>query len=89
MCFSLFAFINHPSICLFIILNFLFPQVSAVDKDEGKNRKLRYRITSGNREGLFSIEPQTGRILVKKDLTDFENKDFQLTVEARDDGNFF
>lgn len=61
-------------------------RVSAVDKDEGKNRKLRYRITSGNKEGLFSIEPQTGRILVKKDLTDFENKDFQLTVEARDDG---
>lgn len=64
----------------------LVKKVSAVDKDEGKNRKLRYRITSGNREGLFSIEPASGRILVKKELTDFENKDFQLTVEARDDG---
>lgn len=38
-------------------------QIEALDPDTGgKDGKLAYRITSGNPQGFFSIDPKTGRV---------------------------
>lgn len=38
-------------------------QVEAVDPDSGNSDQFYYKITSGNPQGFFSIDHQTGAIL--------------------------
>ncbi|XP_078366665.1 protocadherin Fat 4-like [Oculina patagonica] len=60
--------------------------VHANDADIGKNGNVKYKITTGNEAGLFSIRELTGEITVAKPL-DREGKDIlKITVLAEDDG---
>ena len=61
--------------------------VTATDLDSGENSKVVYNITSGNEEGAFKIDPDTGAIKVKKSLTTVSASQFTLEVEAKDKGN--
>ena len=61
--------------------------VTATDLDSGDNSRVVYNITSGNEEGAFMIDPDTGAIKVKKSLTTVSASQFTLGVEARDKGN--
>ncbi|KAL8624020.1 hypothetical protein ACOMHN_041610 [Nucella lapillus] len=56
----------------------------ATDRDSGPNGQVRFSISHGNEDGLFSIHPVTGALTVKGAL-DYEVKKSQrLTVIARD-----
>ena len=46
--------------------------------------RVTYRITSGNDDGLFTIEATTGAILLAKSLDYETTSSYTLTVEARD-----
>lgn len=49
--------------------------VSATDKDIGDNAVIEYMITSGNDNGLFQINQQTGQISLATDKTlDYDTK---------------
>ena len=61
--------------------------VVATDLDNGDNGKVVYNITSGNSEGAFKINPDTGVLKVKKSLTTVSASRFDLQVEAKDKGN--
>ena len=61
--------------------------VMATDLDDGDNGKVVYNITSGNGEGAFKIDPDTGVLKVKKSLTTVSASQFTLEVEAKDKGN--
>uniref|UniRef100_A0A8C2BH77 FAT atypical cadherin 3a n=1 Tax=Cyprinus carpio TaxID=7962 RepID=A0A8C2BH77_CYPCA len=61
-------------------------QVYAASKDIGTNADIYYNIRSGNQQGHFTININTGAISVSRPL-DFEScKDYFLTVEAIDGG---
>ncbi|XP_035389998.1 protocadherin Fat 3a isoform X2 [Electrophorus electricus] len=61
-------------------------RVFAASKDIGTNADIYYSIRSGNQQGHFTINIQTGAISVFRPL-DFEScKDYFLTVEAQDGG---
>uniref|UniRef100_A0A672KD99 Protocadherin Fat 3-like n=1 Tax=Sinocyclocheilus grahami TaxID=75366 RepID=A0A672KD99_SINGR len=61
-------------------------QVYAASKDIGTNADIYYNIRSGNQQGHFTININTGAISVSRPL-DFEYcKDYFLTVEATDGG---
>ncbi|CAD5124350.1 DgyrCDS12639 [Dimorphilus gyrociliatus] len=62
-----------------------FLKVIASDKDSGDNGKVKYRIESGNDDGIFDIDPDTGNVKVKKSLVGQSNN-YQLTIEAKDEG---
>ncbi|XP_067853677.1 neural-cadherin [Heptranchias perlo] len=58
--------------------------VSANDKDEGANAKLRYQVTSGNVAGVFDVEPEVGTIFISQ-LLDYERvKKYELHLLASD-----
>lgn len=61
----------------------------AVGSDQDSGQKLSYRITGGNTDGAFAIDPQTGRITVANQAAlDYEAVTrFVLTVEATDNGS--
>ncbi|XP_054631563.1 neural-cadherin-like isoform X2 [Dunckerocampus dactyliophorus] len=58
--------------------------VSANDEDEGANAKLRYQITSGNKGGVFDIEPEVGTIFIAQPLDYEKQKRYKLLVLASD-----
>uniref|UniRef100_A0A8C1Y3K1 Protocadherin 2 gamma 28 n=1 Tax=Cyprinus carpio TaxID=7962 RepID=A0A8C1Y3K1_CYPCA len=62
--------------------------VTATDKDKGTNAELMYSFsqTSGKALELFSIDSQSGDIIVNGDLDFEKSKHFQLNVEATDTG---
>ncbi|KAK2848765.1 hypothetical protein Q5P01_008599 [Channa striata] len=63
-------------------------QVSATDKDSGRNKDLTFKMvkTEGNETDFFEIDPQSGFIVTKKVL-DYENtKQFNLKIKATDNG---
>nr|XP_015205333.1 PREDICTED: protocadherin Fat 2 [Lepisosteus oculatus] len=61
-------------------------QVKALDKDKGSNAEIIYTFLSGNTEGAFAIDPKTGRITVAKPLDNLPQENYQITVEATDQG---
>lgn len=61
--------------------------VVATDLDNGDNGRVVYNITSGNDEGAFKIDPDTGVLKVKRSLTTVSASRFTLQVEAKDKGN--
>ncbi|GAB1601746.1 protocadherin Fat 1 isoform X5 [Argonauta hians] len=82
-------FVNQPYNSVISVeanIGDLIKQVSAVDKDIGRNKELSYRIVAGNNQSLFSINNITGQLSVNQTLKDFENQEFRLIVEAVDNG---
>ena len=53
--------------------------VSGADKDEGVNAYLGYKITSGNEDGLFSLNWETGQLKLLKEV-DYEDVDSILRI---------
>ena len=60
-------------------------QVVAHDSDAGENGALKYMISAGNENGEFVIL-NDGKILVNRDLMQYESKVFMLDVIVQDDG---
>lgn len=58
----------------------------AEDQDAGENGHIKYNIDFGNSEGYFTIEEDTGKIKLAKQIPLQENKilEFPLYVTASD-----
>ncbi|MBN3279871.1 FAT2 protein, partial [Polyodon spathula] len=61
-------------------------QVKAMDKDKGNNAEMIYTFHSGNTEGAFSIDAESGKITVAKLLDQLSQERYHLTVKATDQG---
>ncbi|XP_066504787.1 protocadherin Fat 2 [Hoplias malabaricus] len=61
-------------------------QVKALDKDTGSNSEIVYSIYSGNVDGAFDIDQETGSIRVAKSLERLSQEQYHLTVKATDQG---
>ncbi|CAJ1065106.1 protocadherin-16-like [Xyrichtys novacula] len=67
-------------------VGFVALYVMARDVDEGENGRVTYSIQSGNTEGTFNLNPNTGSLSIFKPL-DREIQDvFNLTIVAEDHG---
>ena len=65
---------------------FLVDTITATDDDNGINGEVRFYITKGNSEGLFSIGADNGKLTVEGQL-DYElQKSYTITITARDRG---
>uniref|UniRef100_A0A4W3IWA4 FAT atypical cadherin 3a n=1 Tax=Callorhinchus milii TaxID=7868 RepID=A0A4W3IWA4_CALMI len=62
-------------------------QVTALDRDKGKNAELIYTIETGNPENTFKIEPVLGIISVSKELDLSSLGQYIMTVKATDQGS--
>ena len=70
-----------------IPVGIMVARVLADDLDVGANGLLNYTILSGNGDGLFRIDTQTGSIRVAKDLTAIENRAYGLVLVVTDGGD--
>ncbi|XP_002940912.2 protocadherin Fat 1 isoform X3 [Xenopus tropicalis] len=61
-------------------------QVSALDKDKGKNAEVGYSIESGNTANAFTIDPVLGIIKTAKELDRNNHGRYELVVKATDHG---
>ncbi|XP_078684144.1 protein dachsous-like [Branchiostoma floridae x Branchiostoma belcheri] len=59
-------------------------RVFAFDADSGPNADIHYEITSGNDDGLFAIDAQTGAVTVARPLDYDTVAQHNLTVRAQD-----
>uniref|UniRef100_A0A452U7E0 FAT atypical cadherin 1 n=1 Tax=Ursus maritimus TaxID=29073 RepID=A0A452U7E0_URSMA len=62
-------------------------QVTALDKDKGKNAEVLYSIESGNIGNSFTIDPILGSIKTARELDRESRVDYDLMVKATDRGN--
>ncbi|XP_051784464.1 protocadherin Fat 1a isoform X3 [Erpetoichthys calabaricus] len=62
-------------------------QVTAMDKDKGKNAEIVYSIESGNTANSFAVDPVLGIIKVAKELDRSSKNQYEITVKAADKGN--
>ncbi|KAH8409560.1 hypothetical protein KR222_008523 [Zaprionus bogoriensis] len=60
--------------------------VSATDKDKGPNGMLRYTISGGNERGDFSVNDQTGAIMIMQALDYDVLQGYHLNITANDLG---
>ncbi|XP_071108145.1 uncharacterized protein [Haliotis cracherodii] len=60
--------------------------VSATDPDQRENGTVQYSIQSSTAPGYFSVNQNTGVILVTNSLTSLDGQTVTLRVEARDSG---
>ncbi|XP_060572155.1 protocadherin gamma-A7-like isoform X2 [Ruditapes philippinarum] len=60
--------------------------VLADDDDQKENKRLSYSILSGNSEGLFKINAETGEIELTKRISNGDIKQFTLTLYVTDNG---
>lgn len=58
----------------------------AVDKDTGINQKLVYFILEGNNEGIFSLDPNSGKLYIVKYIHLTQDKTYSLKVSVYDKG---
>uniref|UniRef100_A0A4W6G704 FAT atypical cadherin 2 n=1 Tax=Lates calcarifer TaxID=8187 RepID=A0A4W6G704_LATCA len=63
-------------------------QLSASDRDSGRNKDLTFTIvrTEGNETDFFEIDPQSGLIVTKQVLDHEDTKHFNLKIRATDNG---
>ncbi|KAM6924214.1 protocadherin Fat 2 [Xenentodon cancila] len=63
-------------------------QLSATDKDSGRNQNVTYQIieTEKNEAGFFEINPKTGLIVTKQVLDYEDTNQFNLKIKAIDNG---
>ena len=59
---------------------------SASDRDSGLNKQVRFSIARGNEDGLFDLDPVTGRLTVAKPLDYEKERRHMLNITARDMG---
>uniref|UniRef100_A0A8D0HJY6 FAT atypical cadherin 1 n=1 Tax=Sphenodon punctatus TaxID=8508 RepID=A0A8D0HJY6_SPHPU len=62
-------------------------QVTALDKDKGKNAEIVYSVESGNIGNSFTIDPILGTIKIAKELDRSSRGEYSLMVRATDKGN--
>ena len=62
-------------------------RLKARDLDSSLNSKLLYRITNGNEAELFDVEPETGVVRVRADLSSVQDEDISLDVTVVDVGD--
>ncbi|XP_071379690.1 protocadherin-16-like [Centroberyx affinis] len=67
-------------------VGFVVLYVMARDADQGENSRVTYSIQSGNKEGTFSLNPNTGSLSIFKPLDREEQDIFNLTIIAEDHG---
>lgn len=60
--------------------------ISATDSDAGSNGEVRFSITAGNEDGVFQIEPISGKITVHGKIDREKTASYTLTVMASDQG---
>ncbi|XP_029442811.1 protocadherin Fat 1 isoform X2 [Rhinatrema bivittatum] len=61
-------------------------QVTALDKDKGKNAEIVYSIESGNVGNSFTIDPILGTVKTAKELDRSNHGEYELIVKAIDKG---
>lgn len=61
-------------------------QVIATDADEGIDGDITYSITSGNNEGLFSVDPLSGDVTLVGELDKESKTYYVITITATDGG---
>ncbi|XP_075466227.1 protocadherin Fat 1 isoform X4 [Ascaphus truei] len=61
-------------------------QVTALDKDKGKNAEVVYSIESGNTANSFAIDPVLGIVKTAKELDRHNHGQYELVVKASDRG---
>ncbi|KAL8581264.1 hypothetical protein ACOMHN_028291 [Nucella lapillus] len=65
----------------------LVTEIVAYDNDEGMNSRLKYFIAGGNEAKVFSIPyPETGQIILVKDLSRTTAVSYALKIEVQDQG---
>ncbi|XP_050003178.1 protocadherin Fat 1 isoform X3 [Alexandromys fortis] len=62
-------------------------QVTALDKDKGRNAEVLYSIESGNIGNSFTIDPILGSIKTARELDRSNQVEYDLIVKATDRGN--
>ena len=62
----------------------LSPRLKVTDGDSGRNAKVRLRITAGNRNGMFRINPVSGVMYVARPLDRERRSSYTFTVSALD-----
>uniref|UniRef100_A0A3B3RFX2 FAT atypical cadherin 3 n=1 Tax=Paramormyrops kingsleyae TaxID=1676925 RepID=A0A3B3RFX2_9TELE len=62
-------------------------QVTALDRDQGKNGELLYSLEAGNSGNMFRIDPVTGELCVIKELDLNSLGQYVITVRATDKGS--
>ena len=60
-------------------------QILARDRDEGDNKNVRYELSSTTD---FKIGKKSGELFAKRNLSDQANREYRLTVTAKDLGQF-
>ncbi len=61
--------------------------IVAKDNDTEQNQRLHFNITNGNAEKFFSVDKNTGALLVNGDLHAQVDRQFALVIKVRDYGN--
>lgn len=61
-------------------------RVTATDKDHGINAKINYSIYDGDFEGVFSIVPETGQVILNSPVDAERVASYNLTLRANDNG---
>lgn len=61
-------------------------RVTATDADSGENSRVRYTLVHGNEDDIFSLDSHDGTLRLRKSLSGFHNKFFNLTIKATDNG---
>ncbi|XP_061538054.1 LOW QUALITY PROTEIN: protocadherin-16-like [Phycodurus eques] len=67
-------------------IGFVALYVMARDADKGENGRVTYRVQSGNADGTFSLNPNTGSLSIFKPLDREDQEVFNLTIVAEDHG---
>ncbi|CAK6442579.1 unnamed protein product [Pipistrellus nathusii] len=62
-------------------------QVTALDRDKGRNAEVAYSIESGNIGNSFTIDPILGSIKTAKELDRSNQEEYDLMVKATDRGS--
>ena len=64
----------------------IITKVTAEDADIDRNGRVAYEIIYASHEDLFTIDRNTGAIVVGADLTNLDNRTFTLSIIASDNG---
>ena len=62
----------------------LIETFSATDSDSGLNAEIVYEISGGDPDGLFELNPHTGKLIVKNELDYEKAYEYTLNITARD-----
>jgi protocadherin delta 1 len=83
-------FPNHHNNTVYISylepVDHVITRVNATDADSGVNSMLTYVIKSGNSEGIFRIDPDTGEIKVAKSMEEKDALLYKLVIKVIDRG---